>query len=323
MTRCLNYSTTYHSEICLHDDGPHGEVLHTHIPSCCIRNCRNTDFTLFPVWQKTAQNDFILPWPSPFGKTQLVERSHSKSLNDSTHCFNGTYSAACVSFGVIDCISLAASRPPHLDVSIQASWQLGFFPRLSAVSAKLQGSCFFCSSIFWLRQYCEKGEAGRWIRRATEGEEEKKQKHLSAPRSPSQAWPRTHRKPLFQIRYKLVSSAQLTCLGRAVRRRSDADKLQARKDMAVQDQAEWSVRPVRACGGADIFAYPCSVTWISLRKLHIQSRKHDHTTQMAPPERLLGTEKEERTAPPRLSERYKLCSRSVRFPWCPVMCDYH
>lgn len=32
--------------------------------------------------------------------------------------------------------------------------------------------------------------------------------------------------------------------------------------MAVQDQAEWSVRPVRACGGADTFAYPCSVTWI-------------------------------------------------------------
>lgn len=94
-------------------------------------------------------------------------------------------------------------------------------------------------------------------------ERRKKTKHLSAPRSTSQAWPLTHRKPLFQIRYKLVSSARLTCLGRAVRRRSDADKLQARKDMAVQDQAEWSVRPVRACGGADIFAYPRSVTWIS------------------------------------------------------------
>lgn len=113
---------------------------------------------------------------------------------------------------------------PHLDVSIQASWQRGFCPRLSAVSAKLQGSCFFCSSIFWLRQYCEKGEAGRWIRRATEGEEEKT-KHLSAPPSTSQAWPRTHRKPLVQIRYKLVSSAQLTCFGRAVRRQSDADEL--------------------------------------------------------------------------------------------------
>lgn len=94
-------------------------------------------------------------------------------------------------------------------------------------------------------------------------ERRKKTKHLSAPRSTSQACPLTHRKPLFQIRYKLVSSAQLTCLGRAARRRSDADKLQARKDMAVQDQAEWSVRPVRACGGADTFAYPCSVTWIS------------------------------------------------------------
>lgn len=100
-------------------------------------NVRNTDFTLFPVLQKTTQNDFILPWPSPYGKAQLVERSPSKSLNDSTHCFNGTYSAACVSFGVIDCISLAASRPPHLDVSIQASWQRGSYPRLSAVSAKL------------------------------------------------------------------------------------------------------------------------------------------------------------------------------------------
>ena len=123
--------------------------------------------------KRQTPNDFILPRSSPYGKTPLVERSHSKSLNDSTHCFNGTYSAACVSFGVIDCISLAASRPPHLDVSIQASWQRGSLLRLSAVSAKLQGSCFFCSSIFWLRQYCEKGEAGRWIRRATEGEEEK------------------------------------------------------------------------------------------------------------------------------------------------------
>lgn len=159
--------------MCLHDDGGHSELLHTHISSCCVRNCQNTDFTLFPGLQKTTQNDFILPWPSPYGKTQLFERSHSKSLNDSSHCFNGTYSVACVSFGVIDCISFAASRPPHLDVSIQASWQRGSFLRLSAVSAKLQGSCFFCSSIFWLRQYCEKGEAGRWIRRATEGEEGK------------------------------------------------------------------------------------------------------------------------------------------------------
>lgn len=34
--------------------------------------------------------------------------------------------------------------------------------RPSAVSAKLQGSCFFCSSVcvFWLRQCCEKGGGG-------------------------------------------------------------------------------------------------------------------------------------------------------------------
>lgn len=75
------------------------------------------DFTLFPVLPKennkqAKQNDFIFPWPTPYGKTQLVERSQSKSLNESTHCFNGTYTAACVPFGVIACISLAASRWP-------------------------------------------------------------------------------------------------------------------------------------------------------------------------------------------------------------------
>lgn len=57
---------------------------------------------------------------------------------------------------------------------------------------------------------------------------EKKQKHLSAPEPVSYAWPLTHRKPLIQIRDKVVSSAQLTCLERRAPLRSEIDNPHSR-----------------------------------------------------------------------------------------------
>lgn len=157
------------------------DTIDTHIQPLTSFHLANStpyrDFTLCPVSQGIDKKHRLYFSPrvtDTARQTQLLGRSHSKSWNDSTDCFNGTYSIVCMPLGVVDCISLAACQPaghrwhPHLDVSTQASWRQASFPRLSAVSAKLQGSCFFCSSIFWLRQCCEKGGAERWIRRATE-----------------------------------------------------------------------------------------------------------------------------------------------------------
>lgn len=117
-------------------------------------------------------------------QTQLVTMSHAKKfqitqlkvwrhLLDSLDAFRS------------DRLHLSRSQAshgwhPHLYVSTQASWQRASILRLSAVSAKLQGSCFFCSSIFGCVNVAKRGGAERWIRRETEREKEEK-KHPSAP----------------------------------------------------------------------------------------------------------------------------------------------
>lgn len=168
------------------------DTMDTHIQPLTSFHLANSttpyrDFTLCPVSQRLDKKHRLYFSPrvtDTARQTQLLRRSHSKSWNDSTDCFNGTYSIVCMPLGVVDCISLAACQPaghrwhPHLDVSTQASWRQAFFPRLSAVSAKLQGSCFFCSSIFWLRQCCEKGgRSGGYGERPRGGWWEKKKKN--------------------------------------------------------------------------------------------------------------------------------------------------
>lgn len=128
-----------------------------------------------------------------------------------------------------------------------------------------------------MRQCCEKEEGGwggreeeRWIygergRKKEEEEEEKKTSHRSPVRTPR---PFTHRKKNPSSKSAINSSHQLSSRvrGRLASLQSEADRLSARVRQRSGYRTDRSVRPVRACPGAETFRThhsPGSVTWIS------------------------------------------------------------
>lgn len=117
-------------------------------------------------------------WLTPYGKLNLSWGQTPKVPN----CSSGglmalTRQPECVSEWSTASLSLPAGHGchPHLYVSIQASWQQASILRLSAVSAKLRGSCFFCSSIFSCVNVAKRGRrSGGYRERPRERKKKKK-----------------------------------------------------------------------------------------------------------------------------------------------------
>lgn len=148
------------------------------------------DFTLCPASQRIDQNDsyFCGDWQRTANSTSReVTQQKLKLLH---WVFNGTYWIAWVRFGAIDCISLVASRPlvtPSHRHFHPGKLTTTFYSPSKCSFSKASRKLFLLFQYFWLRQCCEKGEAERWIHRATEGEKEKKKNiwaHRSLVRTP-------------------------------------------------------------------------------------------------------------------------------------------